>query len=83
MEEHNNTEDFDQTIIFNGVEYNYKDLSAEAKYCIQQHQDLATQKQELTNKVHQVELALKGFSDLLGEALNRTEKTEETEETEE
>jgi hypothetical protein len=77
MEQQNNTEELEQTIIFNGVEYNYTDLSVEAKYCIRQHQDLATQKQELTNKIHQIEVALKGFSDLLGDALKKPEEPEE------
>ena len=52
-------------ITFKDKEYEIEALSDKAKYFVKQIQDLNNQGMQLRTKIDQVEIATKGFSDLL------------------
>ena len=62
------------TLRFNGEEYAIADLSDKARYFASQIQDLQAQSNAQKAKIDQIEMAVRGFSDLLTEELNPTEE---------
>jgi hypothetical protein len=65
-----------KTINFNGTEYNVEDLSDKAKYFIGQLNDLQLQGQQTRARLDQIEVASRGFTDLLGQELEKPEEGE-------
>ncbi|MCS5550549.1 MAG: hypothetical protein NZ811_03420 [Gammaproteobacteria bacterium] len=63
-----------QTINLNDKEYNIDDLSDKARYIISQLQDLNQQSLQLKAKLDQVEVASKGFTNLLVEEVEKPEE---------
>jgi hypothetical protein len=63
-----------QTINLNDKEYNIDDLSDKARYIISQLQDLNQQSLQLKTKLDQVEVASKGFTNLLVEEVEKPEE---------
>ena len=63
-----------QTINLNDKEYNIDDLSDKARYIISQLQDLNQQSISLKTKLDQVEVASKGFTNLLVEEVEKPEE---------
>lgn len=61
------------TLVFDDKNYVIEDLSDQAKYLVSQIQDLMQQAQATKARLDQVEVARKGFEDLL-----RTELEKET-----
>lgn len=68
------------TLTYNGVEYNVESLTEYGKYIVSQLKDLQTQESQLKAKLDQVNIATKGFSELLGKELEPEETTEEVSE---
>ena len=60
------TENAVQTITFNGVEYKVDEISDKAKYIINQITDLQQQGAQTRARLDQIEVANKGFTELLG-----------------
>ena len=60
------TENAVQTITFNGVEYKVDEISDKAKYIINQITDLQQQGVQTRARLDQIEVANKGFTELLG-----------------
>ena len=63
-----------QTINLNDKDYNIEDLSDKARYIISQLQDLNQQSLQLKAKLDQVEVASKGFTNLLVEEVEKPEE---------
>jgi len=61
-----------ETFNLDGEEYSVADLNPDGQYLIRQIKDLQAQKSRLTGNLHQVEVAMKGFTDLLQEELKET-----------
>ena len=55
-----------KTIPFNGVEYKVDEISDKAKYIINQITDLQQQGVQTRARLDQIEVANKGFTELLG-----------------
>ena len=55
-----------KTITFNGVEYKVDEISDKAKYIINQITDLQQQGIQTRARLDQIEVANKGFTELLG-----------------
>jgi len=62
---------------FNGEEYPIDGLSDKAKYLAGQIQDLQSQSNAQKARLDQIEVAVRGFSDLLTEELAPKEETSE------
>ena len=60
------TENEVKTITFNGVEYKVDEISDKAKYIINQITDLQQQGVQTRARLDQIEVANKGFTELLG-----------------
>ena len=60
------TENEVKTITFNGVEYKVDEISDKAKYIINQITDLQQQGIQTRARLDQIEVANKGFTELLG-----------------
>ena len=58
-----------KTITFNGVEYKVDEISDKAKYIINQITDLQQQGVQTRARLDQIEVANKGFTELLGAEL--------------
>jgi len=63
-----------QTISLNDKEYNIDDLSDKARYIVNQLQDLNQQSLQLKAKLDQVEVASKGFTNILVEEVEKPEE---------
>lgn len=63
-----------QTISLNDKEYNIDDLSDKARYIVNQLQDLNQQSLQLKAKLDQVEVASKGFTNILAEEVEKPEE---------
>jgi len=63
------TENAVQTITFNDKEYKVDELSEKAKYIISQISDLQQQGSQSRARLDQIEVATRGFTDLLGKEL--------------
>ena len=61
-----------ETFNLNGEDYSVADLSLDGQYLLRQIKDLQSQKSRLTGNLHQIEVAMKGFTDLLQEELEET-----------
>jgi len=59
----------DPTLNFNAKHYKLDSLSDQQKYLIAQIQDLDTQIQQIEARLHQGQMAKKGFTDALEESL--------------
>lgn len=70
----------DLTLTFNGVEHDVNSLTDYGKYVVSQLKDLQAQESQLKAKLDQVNVATKGFSELLGKELDPEEPTEEVSE---
>lgn len=66
-----------ETFTLNGVEHNIDDVNDEAKYYLGQIKDLQNQGDRLRSNLHQVDVALEGFTKLLENVLEKEETTEE------
>jgi len=64
----------EDTITLNGKEYAIESLSDRAKYCIDHIQKLREDGAELRNKLDVVEVAARGFTQLLSEEIETEEK---------
>ena len=62
-------------LTFNDQNYVMEDLSDRAKYIVGQLQDLGTQAQQARARLDQIEVATKGFTELLGEELEPSEES--------
>ena len=69
------------TLNFNSKHYRLDSLSDNQKYLIAQIQDLDTQIQQIEARLHQGQMAKKGFTDALEEALEGVEPVSPAEET--
>lgn len=65
------------TLVYDDKTYIIEDLSDRAKYIISQIQDLEQQASSTKAKLDQVEIAKKGFTDLLAEELQDTDENTE------
>ena len=63
------TENEVQTISMNDKEYKVDDLSDKAKYLVSQVQDMQTQGNQTRAKLDQIEVGIRGFTNLLQEEL--------------
>ena len=63
------TENEVQTISMNDKEYKVEDLSDKAKYLVSQVQDMQTQANQTRAKLDQIEVGIRGFTNLLQEEL--------------
>jgi hypothetical protein len=59
----------DNKVTFKGVEYDVDSLSDKSKYFVNQLQDLNKQASQARAKLDQIEVAAKGFGDMLQEEL--------------
>lgn len=64
------------TITLDGKNYIVEDLSDTAKYCVGQLQDLQQQMQATRAKVDQIEMSVRGFTDLLRKEVAEEEGAE-------
>ena len=64
------------TLVFNDQTYIIEDLSDTAKYIINQVQDLNNQINIANGKLDQLEVAKRGFTDMLQDELNKEEGAE-------
>lgn len=65
------------TLVYDDKTYIIEDLSDKAKYIIGQIQDLEQQASSTKARLDQVEIAKKGFTDLLAEELQDTDENTE------
>lgn len=65
------------TLVYDDKTYIIEDLSDRAKYIISQIQDLEQQASSTKAKLDQVEIAKKGFTNLLAEELQDTDENTE------
>ena len=63
------TENEVQTISMNDKEYKVDELSDKAKYLVSQVQDMQTQGNQTRAKLDQIEVGIRGFTNLLQEEL--------------
>ena len=63
------TENEVQTISMNDKEYKVDDLSEKAKYLVSQVQDMQAQGNQTRAKLDQIEVGIRGFTNLLQEEL--------------
>jgi chromosome segregation ATPase len=63
------TENEVQTISLNDKEYKVEDLSDKAKYLVSQVQDMQTQANQTRAKLDQIEVGIRGLTNLLQEEL--------------
>ena len=63
------TENEVQTISMNDKEYKVDDLSDKAKYLVSQVQDMQTQGNQARARLAQIEVGIRGFTNLLQEEL--------------
>jgi len=64
------------TLVYNDKSYVIEELSDQAKYIISQVQDLGTQIASTKARLDQLEVAQRGFTNMLGEELNKEEEEE-------
>jgi len=64
------------SLVFDDKEYIIEDLSDTAKYMVSQIQDLNAQIIQVKGKLDQLEVAKRGFTEMLGTEINREEKEE-------
>lgn len=64
----------EDTITLNGKEYEIESLSDKAKYCIDQIQKLREDGIELRSKLDIVEVATRGFTQVLSEEIETKEE---------
>ena len=64
------------SLVFDDKEYIIEDLSDTAKYRVSQIQDLNAQIIQVKGKLDQLEVAKRGFTEMLGTEINREEKEE-------
>jgi len=62
------------TLVFNDKNYVIDDLSDQAKYLVGQIQDLTQQSNATRARLDQLEVAKKGFTDLLGAELEKDDE---------
>lgn len=65
------------TLVYNDETYVIEDLSDTAKYIIGQIQDLNNQLSATRGRLDQLEVAKRGFTDMLGEELKKEEGAEQ------
>ena len=66
-------------LTLNDKKYVIEDLSDQAKYCVAQIQDLDQQISQLKARLDQLEVAKRGFTDLLTEEVEKPEEPVEGE----
>jgi len=64
------------TLVYNDKSYVIEELSDQAKYIVNQIQDLGTQIASTKARLDQLEVAQRGFTNMLGEELNKEEEEE-------
>lgn len=69
----------DNTITYKNVNYEFDTLSDRAKYIIQQVDELRKEEIVLQNKIARIDMAVQGFSSVLGEELEAPTKEPEEE----
>ena len=62
------------SLVFDDKEYIIEDLSDTAKYMVSQIQDLNAQIIQVKGKLDQLEVAKRGFTEMLGTEINREEE---------
>jgi len=62
------------TLVYNDKSYVIEELSDQAKYLISQVQDLGNQIASTKGRLDQLEVAQRGFTNMLGEELNKEEE---------
>ena len=65
-----------KNVNINGKDYNINDLSDKAKYFIAQLNDLQQQGSQTRARLDQIEVATRGFNDLLAQELEKPEEGE-------
>ena len=66
----------EQKIIFDKKEYNINDLDDQGKYLVSQLNDLSSQSNQIRAKLDQVEMAKRGFEEILRSNLSKPEIVE-------
>jgi len=66
----------EQKIIFDKKEYNINDLDEQGKYLVSQLNDLSSQSNQIRAKLDQVEMAKRGFEEILRSNLSKPEIVE-------
>lgn len=64
------------TLVFDDKTYVIEDLSDTAKYIVNQIQDLTGQISQVRAKIDQLEVAKRGFTNMLGDELNKEKGAE-------
>jgi len=64
------------TLVYNDKSYVIEELSDQAKYIVNQIQDLGNQIASTKGRLDQLEVAQRGFTNMLGEELNKEEEEE-------
>jgi len=62
------------TLVYNDKSYVIEELSDQAKYIVNQLQDLGNQIASTKGRLDQLEVAQRGFTNMLGEELNKEEE---------
>jgi hypothetical protein len=73
------TENEIQTITLNDKEYKVEDLSDKSKYLVSQVQDMQAQANQTRARLDQIEVGIRGFTNLLQEELENPAPVEEAE----
>ncbi len=71
------TENEVQTISMNDKEYKVDELSEKAKYLVSQVQDMQAQANQTRARLDQIEVGIRGFTNLLQEELENPAPTED------
>lgn len=72
----------ENTITYNGTEYDFESLNDRAKYIIEQVNELRLEERDLRNKLTRLDVTVQAFSDLLGRELENPEETSTEEDKE-
>lgn len=67
------------TLVFDDKNYTIDDLSDTSKYIVSQLQDLENQINVAKGRLDQLEVAKRGFTNMLGEELKRTDEEKQEE----
>lgn len=67
------------TLVFDGKNYTMDDLSDTSKYIVSQLQDLENQINMAKGRLDQLEVAKRGFTNMLGEELRKTDEEKQEE----
>jgi len=70
------SEETNNIITIDDKEYNYEELTNEAKYCIAQLRDLKSQIEAAKAKLDQLNVAHNGFGSMLASELSKPKETE-------